>query len=173
MRSSCQRGSHYLMGEVLQWYQTKSQTEVAPTSQSLVNEEHAHSCITVIHCVVTLIAATHACCQRNVFSFLSVLREISNSQMSSMKERAELHLEPCGFDGVWVGRQHAQIPVILDAYTVLHCVIITDTPPHLASAPTRCSHYRTQTDSACHDWKFKVYRAVIFSGFGGNPGWDS
>lgn len=113
----------------------------------------------------------------------SGLREISKSKLSSMKResRTAPTVVPCGFDVVWAGRRHAQIPVILDSESVLHCVIT-------ASPPTKVQLFRLRSgrhditpghrqmwirDSARQDWKFRRHRAVIFSGLGGTPARDS
>lgn len=119
-------------------------------------------------CVVTLTTATHARCQKCVIFTPSGGKYQSQNNHPPWKDRAELHLR--GFDVVRAGRQHAQIPVIPDTKTVLHCLIGADTPPTAPLLPLGSVvpvqekwHYRTETvsirDSLSQDWKLKPHQA--------------
>lgn len=116
--------------------------------------------------------------------YSSLGEENQSQSYHPWKDGAELHLAPCGFDVVWAGRQHAQIPVILRTKTALHCLIVADTPPAepllplvavvLGSLQEMWHRYRTQTVFLEGFGLSRSYtRQLYFQVWGGNPAWDS
>lgn len=175
------------MSGEFQWWQ-RVMHEVASTSY-VKNHEAIMTVLWLSGCVVTVTTATHECWQmekkKKRCLLYSSLGEGNQSQSyHPWKDGAELHLAPCGFDVVWAGRQHAQIPVILRTKTALHCLIVADTPPAepllplvavvLGSLQEMWHRYRTQTVFLEGFGLSRSYtRQLYFLGLGGNPAWDS
>lgn len=182
MWSSCPRGTHCPTWEAVQWYQAKSHTEVASTSQSLICIKQVATKWSFAVWSLSPLPHIYIVWGKRVF-FTAAGGKYQSQRYHPWKDRAELHLAACGFDVVWAGRRHAQIPVILDTKTVLLCLIVSDTPPCCASPPTRCSCSplpsgdvtSLQGADSVHKWvcSSRLRAQVIFSGVGGNPAWES
>lgn len=71
----------------------------------------------------------HIVTEINMWSLLQCEGNIKVKAVIHRKtKRVEVHLDPCGFDVVWAGGRHAQIPVILNSKTVPpHRLIVADT----------------------------------------------